>query len=251
MLVPVLVLIVLTPAQTELRPRMEVRTSMALRPGPVGPCKIDISGTVGVGKNGATLKSVVVRDIGARGLRSITGVMRFHTGLGRYVDRPIRYEYVGFTPPIRMSLPAMELEYSIAQPIERVEGIINGAFFADDSVCGENGSVAKSHFEQAHSDAVKDIEEAYELATKLSPAEFEQRLKTDLIKVGPYARSTTANFNRSIAGQLLRADGKLTTGYKVIIAKMRSMLTPAKQSRPTQSSQPLGQGIRSRGKASS
>lgn len=223
---------------------------MIVRSSTLGACKLDVSGTVQVSKTAVSINSVQIRDLKARGIQAMTGVLRVYAPNGGIQEKPVRYENLDPHGINRFQLPLAQMDLSPPISIERVEGIVNGAYFADGSSCGENGAIAKSHFEDAQSDRRKDADEAIAIAGKLSPSELVGRLRSGLIPVGPYSRSTSAAFNQVLSSYLLTADGKLVPNYKTVLTELQRATTPAKQSHPTQSSQPRVQGTRARQKAS-
>lgn len=229
MIVPVLLTLFSLQAQSGGRLSGETGTPMTVRSPNLGACKLDVSGTVRVTKSSVAANRLVVRDLKARGVRAVTGVLRLHSAFGRFQEKVIRYELIGSRGVNRLTMPPSSFDISPPATIDRIEGLITGAYFEDGTVCGENAEIAKGHYQQALADGHKDAEEAIALAAKLSATEFESRIKRGaLIPLGPYSRGTTAGFNQRVSLLLLSPSGQLIASYKTALHELMRSLTPAK-----------------------
>ncbi len=211
-------------------PRMvdETRAPMAIRPEAKAACKVAVSGQVWTGQRSMKGGAIEVRDLSGSGLLSLLGVLRFHFAGGRYYDRTFRHQSLG-RPDQRLRLTPEDAMFDggLVSPL-RVEGIVLGAYFGDRSTCGEAGNSARDRYQQSIESAIRDAEEALNVAKALPPALFAEALREGVVKAGPYARATTAGTNAMLRGALLSRDGKLLPTYKQWLETWIQALKPAK-----------------------
>lgn len=211
-------------------PRMvdETRAPMAIRPEAKAACKIAVSGQVWTGQRSMKGGAIEVRDLSGSGLLSVMGVLRFHFAGGRYYDRTWRHQTVGASEKtLRLTPEDTMFDGGLVSPV-RVEGIVLGGYFGDKSTCGEAGNHARDRYLQSIESALKDAEEALNVANALPPALFAEALREGVVKAGPYARATTAGTNAMLRATLLSRDGKLLPTYKQWLETWIKALRPAK-----------------------
>lgn len=211
-------------------PRMvdESRAPMAIRPEAKAACKIAVSGQVWTGQRSMKGGMIDVRDLSGRGILSVMGVLRFHFAGGRYYDRTWRHQSVGLPEKaFRLTPDDAMFDSGLVSPV-RVEGVVLGGYFGDKSTCGEAGNSARDRYQQSIESAIRDAEEALNVANVLPPALFAEALREGVVKAGPYARSTTESTNAMLRGALLSRDGKLLPNYKAWLETWIKALKPAK-----------------------
>jgi hypothetical protein len=242
MIVPVLMLVVSLPlhAQWGAKQIEESRSLLAIRPIVSPKCAVQVSGAAAVGAKTMKGGRIQVRSQTGSNLLAARGVIRLHFGNKRYEEAVWSFHHLG-NDGIRERLLApdyKEFPNGFGRP-EKIDGLLLGAVFADNTACGESGDRVRTDHESFLSSARKDGEEALELASKLSSAEFEAAVRKGLIKSGPYARSTTDTSN-SIFRNFLLAGDKLIPGYQQWIKNWIASFSTGKRAAQPRNTSPRG-----------
>lgn len=206
----------------------ESRSPMGIRPETKPQCKVAVTGQVWTGKSSMKGGELRIRDLSGTRLLAVSGVLRFHFPGGRYFDRMWRHQTIG-NPLQNARLTPEDAAFGagVTNPL-RVEGIVLGAYFGDQSLCGETGNSTRQRYLDSLESARKDASEALGIANALPAGLFEETVRAGLLKAGPYARETTASSNALLRATLIGPNGKLIANYKQWLQNWVDSLKSAK-----------------------
>ena len=218
----------------------ESRAPMSIRPNSGSKCPLEVSGQAWVGIRTIKGGAIKLRDLSGSGVLSATGVLRFQFANGRYYDQIWRAPARALPYSASTLVPEdKEFPGGLINPV-KIEGQVQGAYFADGETCGETGAILKERHAKVIEDTRQDAIEALALSYALAPQQFEKQVRSGLLKIGPYERETVSGTNAMLRNRLIAMDGSLVPEYKQWIKQWNDSLKPAKPLPQTQSSRRRG-----------
>ncbi len=203
-------------------------------------CKIFASGEAWVGSR-STAGGVIKARISEGGpALAVRGATRFHLTSGSTFDNNWHFETIGKEGVPSFTITPPPRAFPTGGKVVRAELRVEGAYFQDGGTCGPEGNEARAGWLRVLDSARADVEEALALATKVPEPQFLKSVQGDLIRQGPYSRTTSPTMNVEFKRVLLATPARLEKDYLQRLKNMKDELTPSTPLRQPRSSRQPG-----------
>ncbi|MDX2266721.1 MAG: hypothetical protein NW208_01360 [Bryobacter sp.] len=204
----------------------ERRSVLALRQVET-PCRYTLAGATYVGQRSAAGGKIEAHTLAGEKTLAVRGTIRYVFGNGTFFEAPWHFEVIGNRGLERLTIiPEPVLLPAGAPRVERAEMRATGALLESGKLCGADGEGARWRWQQGIDNVMADFAEAMHLAESLPEKDFAKAVGAGVIRLGPYARPTSATTNRLLKQNLLATPTLLVKGYKERLKAMQEALRP-------------------------